>query len=142
VKKMLRYEYPVAVAIIDIDHFKRINDIHGHDIGDIAIQATANMLEECLRKSDLLARYGGEEFCMMMENLTREQVEHVTEKIRDQFESFHLKLPAETLTFTVSIGVYYGKSGSLESMIKIADEALYTAKKTGRNKVVIISPDL
>jgi diguanylate cyclase (GGDEF)-like protein len=79
---------------------------------------------------------------MMMENLTREQVEHVTEKIRDQFESFHLKLPAETLTFTVSIGVYYGKSGSLESMIKIADEALYTAKKTGRNKVVIISPDL
>jgi diguanylate cyclase (GGDEF)-like protein len=142
IKKMARYEFPVAVAIIDIDHFKRINDIHGHDIGDIAIQATANMLEECLRKSDLLARYGGEEFCMMMENLTREQVEHVTEKIRDQFESFHLKLPAETLTFTVSIGVYYGKSGSLESMIKIADEALYTAKKTGRNKVVIISPDL
>ncbi len=142
IKKMARYEFPVAVAIIDIDHFKRINDIHGHDIGDIAIQATANMLEECLRKSDLLARYGGEEFCMMMENLTREQVEHVTEKIRHQFELYQLKLPTDTLTFTVSIGVYYGKSGSLESMIKIADEALYTAKETGRNKVIITSPNL
>ncbi len=142
VKRAARYEYPVAVAIIDIDHFKRINDTHGHDSGDIAIQATANMLEECLRKSDLLARYGGEEFCMMMEDLTREQVEHVTEKIRHQFESFRLKLATDTIGFTVSIGVYYGDSGSLESMIKIADEALYTAKETGRNKVVISSSNL
>lgn len=142
VKKMIRNEFPVAVAIIDIDHFKRINDTYGHDVGDLAIQATANMLEGCLRKSDLLARYGGEEFCMMMENLTLEQVEHVTEKIRHQFEQFRLKLPTDTLTFTVSIGVYYGKSGSLESMITVADEALYTAKDTGRNKVVITSPTL
>jgi len=142
VKRAARYEYPVAVAIIDIDHFKRINDTHGHDSGDIAIQATANMLEECLRKSDLLARYGGEEFCMMMEDLTREQVEHVTEKIRHQFESFRLKMATDTIGFTVSIGVYYGDSGSLESMIKIADEALYTAKETGRNKVVISSSNL
>jgi diguanylate cyclase (GGDEF)-like protein len=142
VKRAARYEYPVAVAIIDIDHFKRINDTHGHDSGDIAIQATANMLEECLRKSDLLARYGGEEFCMMMEDLTREQVEHVTEKIRHQFESFRLKLATDTIGFTVSIGAYYGDSGSLESMIKIADEALYTAKETGRNKVIITSPNL
>lgn len=142
VKRAARYEYPVAVAIIDIDHFKRINDTHGHDSGDIAIQATANMLEECLRKSDLLARYGGEEFCMMMEDLTREQVEHVTEKIRHQFESFRLKLATDTIGFTVSIGVYYGEAVSLESMIKIADEALYTAKETGRNKVIITASDL
>lgn len=136
-KRSKRYDTPLAVAMIDIDHFKQINDLYGHDVGDLAIQSSAHMLESNLRQSDLIARYGGEEFCMLMENLSIEQVEHLSEKIRQQFENSPLQLPNNQIYFTVSIGIYYGIGNTLEAMMKHADEALYTAKNTGRNRVII-----
>lgn len=139
VKQLELEECSLMVAMIDIDHFKRINDTYGHDIGDMAIKSTASILQECFRKSDLIARYGGEEFCILVDNQTIEQVKHVTEKIRDKFENYILKILSGDVNFTVSLGVYYGKAMSLELMIKKADEALYTAKNTGRNRVVIAS---
>jgi diguanylate cyclase (GGDEF)-like protein len=132
-----RNQRSLAVAMIDIDHFKVINDTYGHDIGDLVIHGTGVLLHTLLRESDLLARYGGEEFCLLMEDTTLEHIEKVTEKIRNTVQAHRMQIPDAILAFTVSIGVFYSASTTLETMMKRADENLYHAKQTGRNRVII-----
>lgn len=135
--KNKRKNTPLAVAMIDIDKFKNINDSYGHDIGDIAIKEVKNILDKTLRASDLMARFGGEEFCILLEDITLEDTKLLFEKIRETFEKNVIDANGTKISYTVSTGIYFGFSDSLEDMIRLSDEALYTAKESGRNRVEI-----
>jgi len=137
--KSKRDNTPLAVAMIDIDKFKRINDTYGHDVGDVAIQEAKRILDDNLRASDLMARFGGEEFCVLLENISFENTRLLFEKIKNKFQNNIIKTDKYIITYTVSIGIYYGCSDSLEDMIRLSDEALYVAKESGRNRVEIKS---
>jgi len=139
--KNKRKKQNIAVAMIDIDKFKNLNDTYGHDIGDIAIKEVKTILEDTLRASDLIARFGGEEFCILLEDISEEHTLEVFEKIRVNFEKNTIQIPKGTISYTVSIGIAYGISRNLDEMIKLSDEALYTSKETGRNKVTLQKTD-
>lgn len=135
--KARRKKSNLAVAMIDIDKFKNINDTYGHDIGDIAIKEVKNILLSTLRNSDLIARFGGEEFCILLEDISEEDTKILFEKIRIIFEKNKIVTSDVTISYTVSTGVCYGLANSLEEMIRISDEALYASKNNGRNQVNI-----
>jgi len=137
--KNKRKKQNIAVAMVDIDKFKNINDTYGHDVGDIAIKEVKNILTDNLRASDLISRFGGEEFCILLEDISEHHAMEVFEKIRDNFEKNFINTGEIIISYTVSIGLCYGLSSSLEDMIKLSDEALYTSKETGRNKVTLIN---
>ena len=122
-----------AVIFIDIDHFKSINDNHGHDIGDAVLQEFAKLLRNRVRSHDMVARWGGEEFVILLSSLTKEEAVSVAENLRKQIEQADVpNLP----NVTASFGVSHSQSGeSVEATIKAADEALYRAKSGGRNQV-------
>jgi two-component system cell cycle response regulator len=127
---------PVAVAIADIDHFKRINDTLGHPAGDAALRDVAHALQASLRCSDTLGRYGGEEFLAVLPGCGRNDALVVAEKMRRILEAEGAPR-TELGPITVSIGVSTsdGAEFSNEALIKMADEALYRAKQRGRNRV-------
>ncbi len=133
--KNKRKKQALCVAMIDIDDFKKINDTYGHDVGDKAIKVVADILKGICRSSDLIARFGGEEFCILLEEVTAADTEKLFEKIRKAFEDNVIKTDDTELSYTVSIGISYGFSDSLDAMIKESDEALYKAKTTGKNRV-------
>ena len=136
-KKNKRKAYPIAVAMIDIDKFKNINDTYGHDVGDDAIKEIKTILDANLRDSDLVARFGGEEFCIILEEINLINVTALFEKIRVAFEVNVIKTNDIEISYTVSTGICFGMLDSLEAMINMSDEALYESKTTGRNKVSI-----
>ena len=132
-----RKEKEIAVATLDIDHFKKVNDTYGHDVGDVAIQEIAKILNKNLRTSDLSARFGGEEYCILLEDISIDDTQVLFEKIRSNFENNEINIKDLSLKYTVSLGIAYGKAKDLDEMIKVSDEALYEAKESGRNKVAI-----
>ena len=133
--KAKRKNSKIAVVMIDIDDFKAINDTYGHDIGDIAIIEVKKILEKNLRRYDLFARFGGEEFCVLLDDISKEDVEKLFEKIRKEFEENEISKENITFSYTVSFGIVYGLLDSLHSMIKLADEAVYKSKEEGKNRV-------
>jgi diguanylate cyclase (GGDEF)-like protein len=135
--KAKRNNSNLAIGILDIDNFKKINDTYGHDIGDIAICEVSKLLNKHLRDSDLISRFGGEEFCILLENISFEDTKKTFEKIRLSFEENIIEINDIKLKFTVSIGIFYGLSDSLEEMIKFSDEELYSCKDNGRNQIKI-----
>jgi len=135
--KSNRRKTPVGLAMIDIDFFKRINDAYGHEVGDIAIKEVGVILKQFLRSSDLLARFGGEEFCILLDDISMNDLSSKFEHIREAFENNFIVQNNLKFSYTVSIGIFYGNSNSLEEIINFSDKALYEAKETGRNKVVI-----
>ena len=135
--KAKRANKDIAVAMFDIDKFKNINDTYGHDVGDVAIKEVAKILDENLRDSDLMARFGGEEFCVLIEDISLNNVERLFEKIRKQFENNIIKINGLEIKFTASIGICYGMEDSLEDMIKKSDDGLYYCKNNGRNQIAI-----
>jgi len=138
-QKAKREERSLCVAMFDIDKFKNINDTYGHDVGDVAIQEMAKVLNDGFRKTDLIARFGGEEFCVLLDNITLENATILFEKLRNTFENNTIQINSHSIKYTVSIGVYYGNENTIESMIKKADEGLFTCKSNGRNQVSILS---
>jgi len=134
-KKAKRKNEEVVVAMLDIDHFKSINDHFGHDIGDLAIKRTVKILNECLRDSDLMVRFGGEEFCILLEHISQHDTLALFERIRVAFEKNIMPIDEKSLSFSVSIGICYGMEQDLETMIKKSDDSLYYAKENGRNQV-------
>lgn len=137
--KNKRKRKPLAVVMVDIDKFKNINDSYGHDVGDDAIKQIKVILDKNLRESDLVARFGGEEFCILLEDINIQEVQALFEKIRAEFESNAITSHGFEISYTISTGVFFGLLDSMDEMIKLSDEALYEAKITGRNKVVIKS---
>ncbi len=127
----------LSLAIIDIDKFKNINDTYGHDIGDIAIKHIPSILANHLKKDSLISRMGGEEFCIITKDLNEEEILALYEDIRASFENSVLSIKDLNLKFTVSIGVCTKYHSDLDDMMRKADEALYTAKETGRNRVIL-----
>jgi len=133
--KSKRKKASLAVVMLDIDDFKKINDTYGHKAGDLGIISVQEILEKNLRKSDLFARFGGEEFCILLEDISFENTETLLEKIRKEFETNVLESAGKKISFTVSFGVSYGVLDTLDNMISLADKALYQAKKNGKNRV-------
>jgi diguanylate cyclase (GGDEF)-like protein len=133
-----RYRQPFCLLMIDIDHFKRVNDSRGHPAGDQVLRAIASRLKNELRSTDLLSRYGGEELVVLLPNQDRQQGYRVAEKLRQAAARRPFQAGAgDPLTLTVSVGVsgYPNDGDEVELLISRADQALYAAKQAGRNLV-------
>ncbi len=123
----------VAVALMDIDHFKKINDTYGHDAGDIVLQRISSVFRERFRESDVVARFGGEEFCAIATSVTADGAYELFEGIRRDIENEKVEISGAELNVTISIGVVIHNDMSLDDLISEADIKLYEAKHTGRN---------
>jgi len=127
-----------AVAMIDIDHFKKINDTYGHDTGDQVIVTLADILRSSTSPRDVVARFGGEEFCIVLKNINRYSAQDILERIRSEVESYSFNVDKDNyIKFTISIGaVIHNDEDALEESISEADMMLYKAKNGGRNQVI------
>lgn len=127
---------PFSLIMLDVDHFKRINDEHGHIIGDRVLEALADKLRVCLRATDFIARYGGEEFAVILEKSSLSESIHVAENLRDSVETTVFRVEGKHLRLTVSMGCASAERGdNTKDIIARADEELYKAKRYGRNVV-------
>jgi diguanylate cyclase (GGDEF)-like protein len=134
-----RYHRPLSMFMVDIDHFKTINDGYGHDIGDAALAHVAALCRDSRRSSDAVARIGGEEFAILMPETTLEQAFTVGERLRASIASAPCKSGGHEFAVTVSIGVAQATVGmaGVHVLMKRADEALYRAKFLGRNRIEV-----
>lgn len=133
-----RFHRPFSLLLIDVDHFKNINDTLGHAAGDAALQHLAQKISSSLRQVDEVFRYGGEEFVVLLTNADNKAPLLVAERIRKGLSSEPLKVNDTTLELTVSIGLsVYQRHDCKDSLFGRADQALYTAKNSGRNCVVM-----
>lgn len=138
VARARRYRRPLSLLMLDLDHFKSINDQYGHDIGDEALKETARRCSEMLRHSDLFGRYGGEEFLIVLPEADIQQALTTAERLRAALEAQPVSLAEGTLSLTISIGcasLWVGADDNLDQLLKRADIALYQAKASGRNRV-------
>ncbi|MDP2760544.1 MAG: GGDEF domain-containing protein [Sideroxyarcus sp.] len=127
-----------AVMVIDIDHFKRVNDSYGHLVGDAALKSLANIMQINLRPHDLLVRYGGEEFAILLPDTALDEAKSIAERLRVMVAANEIESDGLMFKITISIGIasIAGK-GSLEEFFGAADRALYRAKEIGRNCVEV-----
>jgi diguanylate cyclase (GGDEF)-like protein len=133
-----RQNLPLSVVLIDADHFKSINDCHGHSAGDMALQAIARACTRSIRLSDVLGRYGGDEFALLLPITDTDAAVAVAERIRETVEAMQVDVREElSLRVTVSLGIatLAPAGGSLDELIRRADRALYHAKHSSRNRV-------
>jgi diguanylate cyclase (GGDEF)-like protein len=127
-----------SLLILDIDHFKKVNDTYGHQSGDVVLKVIAEVAKGNLRNYDIAARYGGEEFVVVLPNTPLSEASIVAERLRESVQALLFPAPMDALTTTVSIGVAAFPStqvNSIETLLEKADDALYRAKHAGRNKV-------
>lgn len=134
-----RYNRSLSVVMLDIDHFKRINDAYGHQVGDTVIQSVAEALKETLRETDVVGRYGGEEFAVILPETTVQQALVVAERIRCRISKQSIATDRGTLQVTVSLGIAMYAAGmeAIDEVVKQADQALYQAKSNGRDTWVV-----
>lgn len=132
-----RNHTPLALGMVDIDHFKAINDCYGHDLGDEVICIIADTLRQRSRASDLVARYGGEEFIVLAQHTDCEQAQLFFDDLRESIAAADINIQGHQLRLNVSIGVACTLHNNLEAMIKAADQMLYKAKNLGRNRVIL-----
>ncbi|WP_153146870.1 diguanylate cyclase [Dechloromonas sp. H13] len=133
-----RYGRPIAVALGDLDFFKRLNDTYGHGAGDVVLRTFAGLLAESVRQSDLVCRYGGEEFAFLFPESSVEQARILVERFRQRFADHDIRLPDGLLVrVTLSIGLADASRCPIEVALQHADYALYEAKRLGRNRVIV-----
>lgn len=132
-KRHKRESQPIGVMMLDIDHFKTVNDQHGHEVGDNALKVVAKVLTENSRETDYCVRYGGDEFIVILPNINREFIEATSNRIKNEIEQISVTVVA----FTVSIGVVVVESNTLErkNVLHEVDQCLYRAKSKGRNRI-------
>ena len=139
-----RYTLDLSVLLLDIDHFKRVNDRYGHQAGDVTLSTLGSLFKTGLRDSDVVARYGGEEFLVICTNTAIDGAALVAERLRRLVESQQVQIPdssggSQTIQISISIGVA-GLGASVdnkEKLVQAADQALYRAKGEGRNRVIV-----
>lgn len=135
---MKREASPVSVIIFDLDHFKKVNDVLGHDAGDLVLQGIVAPVEEVLRPLDLFCRYGGEEFLVLLPGAALDEAAAIADRIRQRIEEFEVHYHQQTIHVTVSLGVaQWDGSQRLDELVNAADKALYDAKHSGRNCVKV-----
>lgn len=128
---------PAALLLLDIDHFKSINDSFGHATGDVALRAVGKVLQNNLRETDMIGRYGGEEFLVLLRNVTREDALAKSERLRRSVSQLRVKeLAGRKLTISIGLACYTDTLGSIDEWMQRADKSLYDAKNAGRNQVV------
>jgi diguanylate cyclase (GGDEF)-like protein len=142
-----RSAHAVSLIMIDIDHFKAINDTYGHQQGDLVLKIVAETFRDQVREYDLASRFGGEEFALVLPDTGPAKALQVAERIREAIQALRFSGSLEPLRMTISLGVatFPNKAiRDIEDLIRVADDALYSAKHQGRNRVVLAtdSPDL
>ncbi len=137
-KRYQRHQRAFSLLLFDVDHFKQINDTYGHAVGDLCLQEIVRRIRPLLRESDLLARYGGEEFIVILPETGRQGAMDAAEKLRNEIARTEFIHKKDKLSITISLGVTEAdpEDKSIEAMFGRIDEAMYQAKKTGRNRVV------
>lgn len=128
-----KYE-PVSMLVLDLDLFKRVNDIYGHAAGDTALQHFSKLMTDTIRSSDICGRTGGEEFAILLPNTQLKEAAEVAEKLRITIADNPVNTPERSFKITTSIGVASDHYG-LETLLQMADQAMYQAKQAGRNQV-------
>jgi diguanylate cyclase (GGDEF)-like protein len=128
---------PIGIIMLDIDHFKRINDTYGHDAGDEALKVVSENIGSALRETDLFARYGGEEFIVMVQHLELPELTKLAERVCEKIRQIQFSYAGQKIPITISAGVAMRKEigQTIEEVIKRADVALYMAKANGRDRV-------
>lgn len=137
--KARRKETPLSCIILDIDHFKKVNDSYGHLAGDRILAETAKLINSEVRNEDVFGRYGGEEFLLILPDTTMDEARKVGEKVRTAVESNTVLFEGKELKITISLGLaeyLNSESANEDQLIGSADTALYSAKKSGRNRLV------
>ena len=137
-----RYERPIAALVVDIDHFKKVNDTYGHAAGDAVIKRVGELIGETLRTTDKLARFGGEEFVVLLREVDEEQAKALGNRARECIAALPIQYGQMAIDVTVSIGVTLVAKADrdIQDTIERADKALYMAKNTGRNRVFLMYP--
>ncbi|MFV0421657.1 diguanylate cyclase [Oleidesulfovibrio sp.] len=134
-----RFSRPLSCVMLDIDHFKSINDTFGHAAGDKVLQVISSTMQQAVRPSDTLGRIGGEEFIILMPETQAEQAVHAAERLRATIEAEPIEIgpgqPMQTVTVSIGVAELDHQSGTMDSLTRAADQALYIAKEKGRNRV-------
>ena len=133
-----RRETNVTAVMLDIDHFKKVNDTYGHQAGDKVIKTLAKLIQQCIRETDLAGRYGGEEFSLVLPDANAQQAMQVAERIRLAVQGTQVQHDEHTITFTVSLGLapFCSDNPTARAWLEQADQALYDAKASGRNMAI------
>jgi diguanylate cyclase (GGDEF)-like protein len=134
-----RHQHPLAVAMLDIDHFKLVNDRYGHDVGDQVLQILVQTCQQALREIDHFGRYGGEEFVCILPETDQDEAQRCAERLRAAVAGLKVDTATGPLTFTISIGVamFSPLHADFAAVLKEADGAMYQAKSKGRDRVVL-----
>jgi diguanylate cyclase (GGDEF)-like protein len=138
-----RYGHPLSVLMLDIDHFKKVNDNYGHQIGDRVLMLAGEVLRQSVRNTDICGRFGGEEFMVLAPETGYETVEVVAERIRQNLKDRTSAAGGEIPPVTISIGVAtteHPETATADGLVRLADQALYRAKHQGRDRVVLAQP--
>ncbi|BEP28006.1 sensor domain-containing diguanylate cyclase [Helicovermis profundi] len=140
IERSNRYKYPMCLAIIDIDNFKKVNDTFGHDCGDKVIKQLANLLQTKTRLSDVAARWGGEEFCLILPETKLKKAHFLLDNLRKEFQNKYISCVNYAVTFSAGVAELDIHDTSI-TLFSRTDKALYKAKNEGRNKVISFIDD-
>ncbi|MDD3312540.1 GGDEF domain-containing protein [Pseudodesulfovibrio sp.] len=145
IKRRRRYNHDLSLLMVDLDHFKQVNDTYGHQAGDMVLRKVGEILTDTFRTTDLPARYGGEEFVVLLPHTSEKAAWKLAERVRGAIENTRFSYDGHDFAVTASIGVASVEAGALtrdDDLIVKADKALYAAKHNGRNMVVISKPQM
>ena len=137
IERRIGTRIPFSVIFIDIDDFKKVNDVFGHEAGDSALKIVGHTIQDHLRGGDVSARWGGEEFVVSLPGAGLATAHKIGEKLRQEVEGIKIKTREGELSVTVSIGIAEYHNGSLIDLLEKADQAMYKAKLKGKNRVEI-----
>jgi len=144
IERARRYSYPLSALMLDLDHFKQVNDNYGHQIGDIVLQQVAQRLRRILRRTDFLARYGGEEFIVLAPQTPADRALILAERLRQVIAESPIPVADNLqihITISIGVAVFPDHAQNESELVRAADAALYKAKQTGRNRVCLFEPE-